>query len=333
MKRSDFISLLGTAGVLAVIGKQPSKAEQAGADPCVLIPSETRGPYPLDLSADATKFRRDITEGRPGVPLRLRMRIVNVNNGCTPIANARVDIWHTDKDGVYSGFQQPGSNTVGQTFMRGIQVTDADGTVQFDTIYPGWYNGRTTHIHFEVYLSSVLSVTSQIAFPDAVTAEVYASEQYAARGQNTSVPTTAQDNVFATPSGAYERQMLALEGYPDARGYDGNITISINAPTSGLMELEPETGGQFIVRGAYPNPCSHHSAIVVDVKSPGRLTVACYSIHGEVLATVFNDDVNPGRITIPLHEPLLRPGMILYQTTHSSSHGIFHQINGLTIVP
>ncbi|KXK56941.1 MAG: Catechol 1,2-dioxygenase [Chlorobi bacterium OLB7] len=107
----------------------------------MLIPQETRGPYPLDLSKDSTKFRQDITEGLPGMPLTIRLTIVNINDDCRPIANARVDIWQTNKDGVYSGFQQPGVNTVGQTFMRGIQLTDSNGQVEFHTVYPAGTTG------------------------------------------------------------------------------------------------------------------------------------------------------------------------------------------------
>jgi protocatechuate 3,4-dioxygenase beta subunit len=114
------------------------------------------GPYPLDLTSDLSMFRRDITEGRPGLPLRVELAVVNVNDACKPVSNARIDVWHTDKEGVYSGYAQPGANTVGQTFMRGIQITDTDGRASFDTIYPGWYGGRITHIHYQVYLNSVL---------------------------------------------------------------------------------------------------------------------------------------------------------------------------------
>jgi len=185
-----------------------------GDGSCVLIPEETAGPFPLDLSGSEEFFRNDITEGRPGVPLTLTLALVDVEAGCAPIEGARVDVWHCDADGVYSGHQQPAVDTTGETFCRGIQVSDADGRVSFQTIYPGWYPGRITHIHFQVYLGSGLTATSQIAFPEEVTAAVYAVDPYAAKGQNTSVASIAEDNVFRDGA-AY--QMASTTGGVDTR--------------------------------------------------------------------------------------------------------------------
>ena len=107
-----------------------------------------------DIASASTYLREDITEGKSGVPLQMLLTIVNVNASCAPITDALVYAWHCDKDGVYSGYSQPGSNTVGETFCRGVQMTDSTGLVRFTTIYPGWYSGRITHAHFRVYLGS-----------------------------------------------------------------------------------------------------------------------------------------------------------------------------------
>lgn len=193
---------------------------------CVLVPSETQGPYPLlSVLDDPIVDRRDITEGRPGVPLRLHLKLVDLRNGCTPIPNAAVYIWQCDKDGVYSGYAQPGGvNTVGQTFCRGLQLTDCNGIVSFLTMYPGWYSGRITHIHFQVYLDDggTLTATSQLAFPRAVTQAVYASPLYAAHGQNPIVD-FSQDNVFAD---GVEHQLVTIDG-DVASGYDATLRIAI----------------------------------------------------------------------------------------------------------
>jgi protocatechuate 3,4-dioxygenase beta subunit len=194
-----------------------------GAGSCVLIPEETAGPYPLDLSGDDVFVRSDITEGRPGVPLALTLSLVNASADCAPIANARVDLWHCDAEGVYSGYSQPGSDTTGETFCRGIQVTDGNGQVTFQTIYPGWYQGRITHIHFQVFLDNGLAATSQIAFPPEVTDAVYAVEPYAAKGPNTSVPTFADDNVF---SDGTQYQLAAASGDPGA-GYSATLLLGM----------------------------------------------------------------------------------------------------------
>lgn len=179
-----------------------SSGSSSGGAPgsCTLIPQETEGPYPLTaVLSNSAMVRADITEGKAGVPLTLVLNLVNVNNDCAPITNATVYVWHCDKDGVYSGYSQPGANTVGQTFCRGIQDVDSDGMVLFETIYPGWYTGRITHIHFQVFLfsSSTATATSQLAFPEEITRAVYNSTLYAAHGQNTSVGSFAADNVFS----------------------------------------------------------------------------------------------------------------------------------------
>jgi len=111
---------------------------------CVLSPEMTEGPY--YVAADA-KIRKDIRGGVPGTPLALKLGVANVAT-CKPIAGAAVDIWHADAGGVYSDEQQ--NNTVGQTFLRGVQPTNASGIAAFTTIYPGWYQGRTVHIHVKV---------------------------------------------------------------------------------------------------------------------------------------------------------------------------------------
>lgn len=155
--------------------------------------------------------RQDVTEGKSGVPLTLRIKLVNTQKNCSQFPYASVYIWHCDKDGVYSGYSQPGANTVGQTFLRGIQDTDANGEVTFKTIFPGWYNGRVTHIHFQIFLYNNISgngvAISQIAFPDASVREVYNSPLYAARGQNSL--SIGNDNVFSDGS---QYQMATITG-------------------------------------------------------------------------------------------------------------------------
>ncbi|HEY6634639.1 MAG TPA: protocatechuate dioxygenase, partial [Acidimicrobiia bacterium] len=150
-------------------------------------------------------------------PMSLTLALVDVNSDCAPVEGARIDIWHCDADGVYSGYSQPGSDATGETFCRGIQLTDANGQVTFRTIYPGWYSGRITHIHFQVFLGSGLEATSQIAFPAEITDAVYAVAPYSAKGPNTSVASNEQDGVFqdgtqyqvATVTGNADSQLMA----------------------------------------------------------------------------------------------------------------------------
>src|SRR5213080_3206228 len=115
-----------------------------GAVTCVLTPEQTEGPYYIA----GELVRRNITEGRPGTPLTLRAFVVDAST-CKAIRNAAVDIWHADAGGVYSGF---GAGSANRTFMRGIQRTNAAGLALFRSVYPGWYQGRTVHIHVKVHL-------------------------------------------------------------------------------------------------------------------------------------------------------------------------------------
>jgi protocatechuate 3,4-dioxygenase beta subunit len=180
-RRGSLLKLGGFVG--AVVGAGGWKAGSSeGAGPagvasgevtCVLTPEQTEGPYYIA----GEKLRRNITEGRPGTPLSLRTTVVNAST-CKPIRNAVVDIWHADAGGVYSGF---GSGAASRTFMRGIQRTNARGVAGFRTVYPGWYQGRTVHIHVKVYLGGRVVHTGQLYFPDAVTDAIYRSTPYTAR--------------------------------------------------------------------------------------------------------------------------------------------------------
>jgi protocatechuate 3,4-dioxygenase beta subunit len=138
----------------------------------VLTPELTEGPYYLDLDF----VRKDITEGRPGLPFELELTVVDADS-CEPIRDAAVDVWHCDAGGRYSGVEGDSS-----TFLRGIQLTDADGVARFRTIFPGWYPGRAVHIHVKVYLGDTETFTGQLFFDDATLDSVYAAEPYAARG-------------------------------------------------------------------------------------------------------------------------------------------------------
>src|SRR5947209_19501200 len=131
----------------------------SGAVSCVLTPEQTEGPYYVANE----HVRRNITEGRPGTPLALRTTVVNASN-CKPIKGAAVDVWHADASGTYSGVL---GNT--GTFMRGIQKTNAKGLALFQTVYPGWYQGRTVHIHVKVHIGGNVVHTGQLYFPDTLT--------------------------------------------------------------------------------------------------------------------------------------------------------------------
>jgi protocatechuate 3,4-dioxygenase beta subunit len=166
---------------------------------CLLTPAQTQGPFFYDTGLE----RRDIRDGKPGALLELGLRVVDAES-CAPISGALVEVWHADATGVYSAFdvaQGNSGNAAGQTFLRGFQATDASGWVEFVSVYPGWYPGRTPHIHLMVLLAGAREnalLTTQLYFPESVTDAVYATEPYAARGPRST--TNASDGVGVPPA-------------------------------------------------------------------------------------------------------------------------------------
>ena len=139
-----------------------------GAPSCSLTPEQTEGPFYFD----ADKIRSDIREGHDGAELRMRLQVRTAGE-CKPLRDAVVDIWHCDAAGEYS-FDP-------DTFCRGAQATNADGIAEFTTVYPGWYQGRTVHIHAKVHLDNSTVLTTQLTFDDDFTAKVFEREPYAER--------------------------------------------------------------------------------------------------------------------------------------------------------
>jgi protocatechuate 3,4-dioxygenase beta subunit len=217
-------SLLGLAGLLAAgAGWKLESAEAAGSGPaavasglvsCVLTPELTEGPYYIANEA----VRRNITEGRPGVPLTLKTTVLDASS-CKPLKNAAVDIWHADAGGVYSGFGQGASS---RTFMRGIQKTNASGVATFQTVYPGWYQGRTVHIHVKVHVGGDVVHTGQLFFPDALTDVVYKRSPYSAR-PNRAVR-NADDSIFRNGG---SKGLVHLK--KSASGYLATIAMGVHA--------------------------------------------------------------------------------------------------------
>jgi protocatechuate 3,4-dioxygenase beta subunit len=197
---------------------------------CIVTATEVEGPYPY-VGGELTNplERSDVTDGQTGVPLTLNFVIVNANDSCNIVSNARVDIWHCNKDGYYSGYanQQSTLGTksyVGETWLRGYQLSDSSGVVKFSTIYPGWYGGRATHIHIEVYVNNVMKKTTQIAFSETINNTVYASSLYSAHGVN---PISNEaDSIFGNSLTDLANETVSLAGSV-SDGYSGTYTIGL----------------------------------------------------------------------------------------------------------
>jgi protocatechuate 3,4-dioxygenase beta subunit len=239
MRRREMMAL--SAGALASVALYAcgadedevarSAAEKAPATPdCVLTPEQEEGPFHIDLA----QVRQNIVEDRPGVPLALALTVVDADS-CEPIRDAAVDIWHCDALGVYSG--EPSEGSEGETYLRGIQLTDGSGLAEFATVYPGQYPGRTTHIHAKVHLGGRqrggtysrghVSHTGQLFTSDRRDAEVFALPPY---NRNTAATVSRNaDGVFRDQGGASSVLALARAGDSLARdGIRARATLGVN---------------------------------------------------------------------------------------------------------
>ena len=250
LSRRQIILGLGAAGTGAVLSPLLSSAPEAAAispaayPSCTVSPEQSEGPFYFD----AKLIRKDITEGRPGTVLHLKLKVVE-GEECDPVRDAVVDVWSCDARGEYSGYEtvytaegrvrgqrglpfdrekhsddgrppfheEPNND---ETFMRGAQVTDAKGEVEFKTIYPGWYPGRATHIHVKVYLNDDEVFTSQMYFPEEVNEAVYSGEVYA--GKEGERKRNEEDGIFSSSEGS---PMVAVTRVED--GYVGTLTFGI----------------------------------------------------------------------------------------------------------
>ena len=195
---------------------------------CVVTDTETDGPYPLYNSRGSALQRVDVREGKTGLQLDMTITVKNVNNSCAVLPNARVDIWYCDKDGYYSGYSNSGylgtQNNTAKTFLRGLQYADANGQVKFTGIYPGWYQGRATHLHVQVYVDNTLKLTSQIAFPEAINTAVYNTDLYKAHGQNSLK--NLGDNILRD---SLDNELATVTANSTTGGYDLTHTLYVNA--------------------------------------------------------------------------------------------------------
>jgi protocatechuate 3,4-dioxygenase beta subunit len=214
------------AGAPGALGA-PAAGRALAAVACVVRPEQTEGPYFVDEKLNRSDIRSDPATGalREGALLRLRMNVFRSDaDACTPLAGVLVDVWHCDALGVYSDVRDMNFDTRGQKFLRGYQVTDGAGKVEFLTIYPGWYQGRTVHIHFKLRTDPAATrgfeFTSQLYFDDNLTDEVFRQPPYADKGERS----TRNEN-----DGIYRQggDKLMLELSQDAQGHVGTFDVAL----------------------------------------------------------------------------------------------------------
>jgi protocatechuate 3,4-dioxygenase beta subunit len=232
MSRRQALVLLGTAGAAILAGHSTaynaSAPSSSGKLPaCIVTPKQTEGPFFIDERLNRSDIRVDPADGslKAGVPLSLTLRVSTVGSGgCNPLSGAIVDIWQCDALGAYSAVNERGSQTAAKNFLRGYQVTEANGSTQFKTIYPGWYPGRTVHIHIKVRANdksgTAQEIASQLYFDDALTDRVHAQAPYTGKGQRPIK--NQQDGLFRT--GGRQLMLSLVESPP---GYAATFDIGL----------------------------------------------------------------------------------------------------------
>ncbi len=272
-RRDAFKAIAVTAAGGTLMTRQAFAQEAAatesslmpGADVCVITPEVTEGPYYFDPNLE----RADITEEHPGVATTVKLQVVD--GLCNPLPGARVDLWHCDAAGQYSGYanQTGGVDTTGQTFMRGTQFAGEDGVVQFQTVYPGWYAGRTTHMHFKVFLDETTVLTGQIFFPDALSQFIYERvEPYKTRGHDRDTLNTNDNiaNQATRASFAYVKELADRYLVAMIVGVDPTATSTatdMRPPAGGPPPDGPPPGGFGTGDGAMSFPATETRASLV----------------------------------------------------------------------
>jgi len=236
--RREILYALGSfvaVGFLGCGGSSPASPSSTSSSssstsstnaPCVVTPALTEGPYFVDERLNRSDLRSDPATGgvRPGVPLNLLVKLSQISTGgaCTALAGALVDVWHCDALGVYSDISAQG--TVGQKFLRGYQVSDANGEARLVTVYPGWYPGRAVHIHFKVRTNPAgatgLEFTSQMFFDEALTDIVHAQAPYSTKGRRNT--TNATDGIY---QGGGSQVLFPLT--TAGSGYEGTFNVGV----------------------------------------------------------------------------------------------------------
>jgi protocatechuate 3,4-dioxygenase beta subunit len=232
LTRREALALLGATGALLFLGcgaddGTTGTTPTAGDGTCVVKPELTEGPYYVDEELNRSDIRVDPSDGsvREGALLALTFNVSTLASGaCSVLEGAIVDVWHCDALGVYSDVSEAGFNTVGKKYLRGYQVTDATGVARFTTVYPGWYSGRTVHIHFKVRSSasstSAYEFTSQLFFDDSLTDQVHAQQPYASKGRRDT--RNASDGIYNQGG-----SQLVLDVAASGSGYTATFDIAL----------------------------------------------------------------------------------------------------------
>lgn len=295
LTRRQSLGAVGAAGVAYAITKGPLALFGSGTSPaqaasCVLTPAKVEGPYFVDELLKRSDIRSDSdgTNEQPGVKLDLTLTVVNQDDNCSIGEGVVVDVWHANASGNYSDESaNTQDNTLGHDYLRGFQVTDSNGQVKFTTIYPGWYEGRTVHLHFKVRAfdgtTTTYEFTSQLFFDQSINNTVETSSNY----EGTKSVTNSNDSIYANDT----EVLVPLSGNV-ANGYSGEITLGLTGlpkssdvpggddPGTGTDEVEAKLASAKVDRDR-----DDRRTLVAKVKADERVTVKLRLVRdGDVLA-------------------------------------------------
>jgi len=239
LSRREALTLMGgytASGLLLLAGCKVADAVAqdttgTGSLSCAVKPALTQGPYFVDERLNRSDIRTNTSDGaaKTGALFALTFNVQRIASGiCSPLPNVFVDVWHCDAVGVYSDASDPGFNTVGQNWLRGYQMTDASGVAKFTTIFPGWYSGRATHIHFKIRQalssSSAYEFTSQLFFNESFLTSLYTSTApYTTKG-DTGRLRNASDGIY-NQGGS---QLLLTPTAASSGGYESTFNLGLN---------------------------------------------------------------------------------------------------------
>jgi uncharacterized protein (TIGR03437 family) len=312
LDRRRALMLFGSAGAAALLAPKTNLAEAATSFACVDSPPATEGPYWVDEKLNRSDIRPDPSNGSisPGVLLALTINVHQVTSaGCSPLAGAQVDIWHCDAAGIYS--DEAANNSVGRKFLRGYQISDDSGAVQFITIYPGWYSGRTVHIHVRVRTFSGSTVldefTSQLFFDDSITDQVFTQSPYNTRRARDT--RNANDMVL---SGMTNGSTMFVNLTQTSLGYAAFVDIGVTLKTVAANKAAISANGVVNAAGFQPGAApgawisvfgqnlaattrTLTAADVVDGKLPTSLGGVSVQIDNQA---AFLSYVSPGQINL-----------------------------------
>ena len=332
MKRKDFLKGLGLASLgTAIVPREAFAATtkvMGNPAACPLIPSETEGPFALDLTENTAYFRKAVNETKTGAPFNIKFRIIGAAN-CLPMKNVRINIWHCDKDGLYSGYSA--SNNAGQaglTYCRGYQFTDNDGVAAFTSIFPGWYPGRICHIHFKVTVSTSYAAVSQLTFPITAKNALYAANP-ALYVKGADPLTFTNDNIFSDGV-AFQLATLTANA---AGGYDSFLQVTVNGTgTTGIGHIEKENAKQFSLGQNFPNPYIKQTTIPFKLIKSSRVKIDLYNLSGRIVATLLNKQMPVGehQCRVNFQDWGLAVANYAYQIEVQNNDGLFKDVKMMT---